>query len=156
MGEAIELGEFPPPLNLEIEMYPCSIVSLSKVREFIEEQVEDLDLSSRDLYSLVSSVDEAATNAVHHGSNENPTMSFMVGIGRSEDRLVVMVRDFGGKTFDPKYFEDICQRKSWGIRGGRGIFMMSNSMDEVMYMFNGGRSTTVCLIKYLGEGTPEG
>ena len=96
-----------------------------------------------------TSWEEAATNAVNHGSNENPTMEFIIGIGRTQDSLVITVKDFGGKTFDPQYFEGICQSKSWGILGGRGIYMMTNTMDEVMYLFNGGRSTTVCLIKYL-------
>jgi anti-sigma regulatory factor (Ser/Thr protein kinase) len=140
---------FPPELNMETVVYPCSIDSLSRVREFFEQKGDELELEDKVRKQLVSAVDEAATNAVNHGSSENPTMNFTVGIGRTKDSLIITVKDFGGKRFDPKYFEDICQSKSWGIAGGRGIFMMSNIMDEVMYIFNTGRSTTVCMIKYL-------
>jgi anti-sigma regulatory factor (Ser/Thr protein kinase) len=148
-GPLTEDRIFPPELNLEVLEYPCSIESLSRVRQFFEEKTQDLDLDDKTRNHLVSAVDEAATNAVNHGSSENPTMNFTIGVGRTKDTLIVTVKDLGGKKFDPQYFEDICQSKSWGIAGGRGIYMISNIMDEVMYLFTGGRSTTVCMIKYL-------
>ena len=148
-GPLTEDRIFPPELDLEEVEFSCSIESLSRVRGFFEERISDLGMDDRMRNHLVSAVDEAATNAVNHGSSENPTMSFIMGVGRTKNALIVTVKDFGGKKFDPKYFEDICQSKSWGIAGGRGIYMISNIMDEVMYLFNGGRSTTVCMVKYL-------
>ncbi len=148
-GSLTEDRIFPPELNLDVIEFPCSIESLSRVRAYFDEKTEDLGLDEKLRNQLVSAVDEAATNAVNHGSSENPTMDFTIGIGRTKGTLIVTVKDLGGKRFDPQYFEDICQSKSWGIAGGRGIFMISSIMDEVMYLFNGGRSTTVCMIKYL-------
>ena len=148
-GPLTEDRIFPPELDLEEVEFSCSIDSLARVRKLFEEKIRGLELDDKLRNHLVSAVDEATTNAVNHGSSENPTMNFTLGIGRTKDTLIVTVKDLGGKKFDPQYFEDICQSKSWGIAGGRGIYMISNIMDEVMYLFNNGRSTTVCMIKYL-------
>ena len=105
----------------------------------------------RTTYNAVVATDEATTNAVSHGSNLSPEMEFVVGRAEHKDCLVILVRDFGGKRFDPEYFEAISQKKTWGIEGGRGILLISRAMDEVMFLSHPGRSTTVCMLTYLGS-----
>jgi anti-sigma regulatory factor (Ser/Thr protein kinase) len=102
---------------------------------------------------LLAAADEAAMNAVDHGAALSASMDFVLGLARSAGCFVILIRDYGGKPFDPEYFEDISQKKTWGIKGGRGILLISRAMDEVMYLFDRDRSTTVCMVKYLDGPT---
>jgi anti-sigma regulatory factor (Ser/Thr protein kinase) len=65
-------------------------------------------------------------------------------------RITIIVKDYGGKPFDPTFFEEIVEKKAMGV-GGRGIKIIKEIMDEVMYIFRNGESTTLYMTKYKKE-----
>jgi anti-sigma regulatory factor (Ser/Thr protein kinase) len=148
MGE-VGAKRSPPDVELEALVLPCSPYELPKVRSFVEQAAHEHGVPDGELARLVAATDEAAMNAVDHGASLSAKIDFVVSLGAKEKCLVILVKDHGGKHFDPEYFQEISQKKTWGLKGGRGILLISRAMDEVMYLFDRDTSTTVCMVKYL-------
>lgn len=127
---------------------PCHPRFLKKAREFVSTVLSDIDISNKERFAIELSLDEAAMNAIDHGSAINASMDFEIRCGLRNGKLILLIKDYGGKPFDPNYFEKLAGKKSWGY-GGRGISIIKQLMDEVMYSFHTGESTTVCMIKQL-------
>lgn len=132
---------------LELRM-DCNPINIRKVREHIHKLATELSYSSRDIFHLELVVDEACVNAIEHGSSSSCTMQFQLESYKTEENLIIIVKDFGGKYFNPNYFERICKQKTWR-KGGKGIHIIKELMDEVMYILNKGTSTTLCMVKRL-------
>ncbi|MDP7421984.1 MAG: ATP-binding protein [bacterium] len=127
---------------------PCHPRHLKKAREFVSNILGDIEVSNKERFAIELSLDEASMNAIDHGSAINAEMHFDIRCGLRNGKLILLIKDYGGKPFDPNYFEKLAGKKSWGY-GGRGISIIKQLMDEVMYSFHKGESTTVCMIKQL-------
>lgn len=131
---------------------PCQPAFLRVVRESTGLICDRLNLGMKDRFQLELVMDEACMNAIDHGSAIRPDMIFQVSYILEKERLVILIKDFGGKPFNPDYFERLAEKKTWG-HGGRGIHIIKQLMDEVMYFFSNGRSTTLTMVKHLPERT---
>lgn len=127
---------------------PCQPAYLRSVREVTNQICDHLHLEMKDRFQLELVIDEACMNAIDHGSAIRPDMNFQVSYILEKGRLIILIKDFGGKPFNPDYFERLAEKKTWG-NGGRGIHIIKQLMDEVMYFFSNGRSTTLTMVKYL-------
>lgn len=127
---------------------PCHPRFLKKAREFVSDILSGVKVTNKERFAIELSLDEASMNAIDHGSAINASMDFEIHCGIRNGKLILMIKDYGGKPFDPDYFERLAGKKSWGY-GGRGISIIKQLMDEVMYSFHQGESTTVCMIKQL-------
>ena len=128
--------------------YPCHPKYIQEIRNEFQKIAEKYKIPMAHLFKLELVIDEACMNAIDHGSALNKEQDFDFSIEVSEKKITILVRDYGGKSFDPQYFEAIAHKKTWG-HGGRGIFLIKSIMDEVMYCFNKGRSTLLVMTKYL-------
>jgi len=126
----------------------CHPRVLAQVKQEFGRIADRFNIPLKARFKLELAIDEACINAIDHGSLINSDMNFEIAFKVYEDRLFIKVKDFGGISFDPDYFERLARKKSWG-HGGRGIFLINQTMDEVMYCFNKGNSTTLLMIKYL-------
>ncbi|PKK91246.1 MAG: hypothetical protein CVV64_05605 [Candidatus Wallbacteria bacterium HGW-Wallbacteria-1] len=129
---------------------PCHPRSLREVRRLTQEIGQKTALDMKDMFQLELVMDEACMNAVDHGSSINPEMKFQVCFRIEKTRIVILVRDFGGKPFNPEYFERLAEKKTWGS-GGRGIHIIKQIMDEVMFFQRPGESTLLTMVKYLSH-----
>ncbi len=139
------------PLRVEHQMeFPCHPRHLDEVRSFVAGVWEKLDIPMALRFQLDLVLDEACMNAIDHGSRFSEEMTFSLGIGRRGDDLILLIKDRGGKSFDPDYFEKMAKR---GVmeEGGRGIFLINQMMDEVVYLFNPGKTTLLYLVKKVVE-----
>jgi serine/threonine-protein kinase RsbW len=126
----------------------CNPQNIREVRRQVRELADKLNYPSSDRFHLELAVDEACVNAIEHGSSSSCSMIFELEFYKNEHNLIILVKDFGGKHFNPNYFERICKQKTWR-KGGKGIHIIKELMDEVMYILNQGRSTTLCMVKRL-------
>lgn len=127
---------------------PCSLKQVRVVKqrliEFIGEDIYD----EEQVFNLQLVLDEAVINAIDHGSANNLDLSVDIKFRLNHDRLSIYIKDYGGKAFNPDFFEKIASKKSWG-RGGRGIFLIKDFMDEVNYVFDPNKSTMLFMAKEL-------
>ena len=138
---------------LELRM-ECIPINIRKIRQQVRQLAMELKFQSSEVFHLELVVDEACVNAIEHGSSSSCTMQFELEFYRTDENLVIIVKDFGGKSFNPNYFERICKQKTWR-KGGKGIHIIKELMDEVMYILNQGSSTTLCMVKKLPPPQPE-
>ena len=126
----------------------CNPINIRKVREQVHRLATELKFSSKDIFHIELVVDEACVNAIEHGSSASCTMQFELEFHKTSENLIIIVKDFGGRAFNPNYFERICKQKTWR-KGGKGIHIIKELMDEVMYILNKGATTTLCIVKRL-------
>ncbi|MDQ7821807.1 MAG: ATP-binding protein [Candidatus Eremiobacteraeota bacterium] len=138
-------GEMTKLVELRLQ---CNPLNIRVVREHVHRLATELGYSSREIFHIELVVDEACVNAIEHGSSATCSMDFIIGFHRTEKNLIILVKDFGGRTFNPNYFERICKQKTWR-KGGKGIHIIKELMDEVMYILNPGSFTTLCMVKRL-------
>ncbi len=123
----------------------ANIKELKKNTKEIMGLCESLNLQADDRYMLEMVLNEALSNAIQYGT-QSKQQTIQVKIEVIDKTFSVSIRDQGGRLFDPEYFENIALLKDWG-KGGRGIFLMKDYMDEVHYMIYPNESTILFLSK---------
>jgi len=107
---------------------------LEVIRE-IWDLLGDCKLASEVLFRIRLAIDEAIINAITHGHGESidfPNTPVMVDCLIDNKSIAIRVTDTG-LGFDPKAIPDpTLEENLWKITG-RGIFLMRESMDEVIY-----------------------
>jgi serine/threonine-protein kinase RsbW len=146
----------PEPVTTETKVLrvPAALSSIEKAKSFVVEIATAMGFGQLDLFQLELVMDEACTNAVDHGSTCNKSLEVIITCVISADKLVILVKDFGGRPFNPQFFERLAEKKTWGM-GGRGIKIIKEIMDEVMYVFLGGKSTLLYMSKRMKKGEQE-
>lgn len=107
---------------------------LEVIRE-IWNLLSDRNLASEVLFRIRLAVDEAIINGITHGHGESidlPNTPVMVDCLIDDKNIAIRVTDTG-LGFDPKTIPDpTLEENLWKITG-RGIFLMRESMDDVIY-----------------------
>lgn|GEM_PF-1124437 len=112
---------------------PATADSLPRIREFITKVGKRYRLSKHEINALKISIDEACTNIIKHGYQDNSgNIKLRVSIG--VDQMIVELID-QGKSFDPNL---VCEANvqdyvSSGKKGGLGIFIMRKFLDAIDY-----------------------
>ena len=128
---------------------------IEKVKQFVVSIAERLEFPPIEMFQIELVVDEAYANAADHGSECSKEKEVHVRCIIEGKKLIIIIKDFGGKPFNPEFFERIADKKTWGI-GGRGIKIIKEIMDEVMYFFVTGVSTTLYMVKERREPAADG
>ncbi|RMH70178.1 MAG: ATP-binding protein [Gemmatimonadetes bacterium] len=126
--------------------FPTQLKYTKTAREFIQEVMVEVGVPQSLHLKIMLAVDEAVGNAINHGGSNTGDTEIILTCRMRGTVLEILVEDFGGKPFDPTYFERIAKAKTWG-KGGRGILLINRIMDEVMYIFEEGKSTLVYMAK---------
>jgi len=96
--------------------------------------------------------DEAITNAIIHGNRSNPDKKVSIQIYVSPNRFRMRVRDEGG-GFDVAKLADPTRGEALLRSSGRGVYLMRNIMDSVVFKEGG---CVVELEKLNGHGGENG
>ena len=119
---------------------PANDEDPTPVVEFVSEELEQYDYSSRALYQIEVAIEEILVNIVSYaGLTENDGIEIRCGVFEDPLRAVVQFID-GGIPFDPLAKEDPDVTLSAADRpvGGLGVFMVKQSMDDVKYEYKDG------------------
>ena len=123
--------------------FPARPDILSDARRMVEGCASQTHLSKEQTEDLLTAVDEAAANAIRHGSpKEGPNARLRIICQHTENWLEVRVRDFGTGFAVP----EVPTMPAPDAMGGRGLPLMVALADSVA-IASSPEGTTVTLIK---------
>ncbi len=131
--------------QIEIKL-PSDPRFLKVVRSSISHVGEICRLSDEECNAVTIAVDEAISNVIKHTYNGDNQQLIVVSIDIMDDRLQIILRDFGKKV-DPK---TIKPRNLDDIRpGGLGVHLIKTTMDIVQYDNSLDVGNQLTMTKYL-------
>lgn len=130
---------------LQIQI-PCELRQVKNVRQLMNEFCKEVNFSKEDILNLEIALNEGLSNAIEHGSFANKKKLVDVEFNIEGRSFIIKIKDYGGKEFNPEFFERISLKKDWG-HGGRGIYLMKSIMDELSYVFFPGQYTLLYMSK---------
>ena len=126
---------------------PANDEDPTPVVEFVSEELEQYDYSSRALYQIEVAIEEILVNIVSYaGLSEADGVEVRCEFLEDPLRVVVQFLD-GGVPFDPlaKEDPDTSPEATVDREGGLGIFMVKQMMDDVSYAYEDGKNTLTIL-----------
>lgn len=139
-----------PPTNLSNSsntksgsaVIPSDEVAALDVQDQIIELLESFSFSDRDLFSIRLALAEAITNAIRHGNRMDPSKTVTFEWTVTAQRISVNITD-EGTGFDPALLIDPTEEENLERPGGRGVLLIRNFMDEVIYNAQGNSLTMI-------------
>ena len=119
---------------------------LDSVHSLSEHLIDAVGFAPDDSYWMVTAVREAVTNAVIHGNRERPGTRVDVSFELADDSIRITVKD-QGEGFDPDALPDPVSEEHLLDASGRGVFLMHQLMDEVIYDFPDSGGTILMMMK---------
>lgn len=106
------------------------------VESFIDNIKDKYDLND-DIYgNVMIAVIESVNNAIHHGNQKNKNKNVLLKLSLDQNSITFHIAD-EGNGFDYKHLPDPTAAENLDKPGGRGIFLMRNLCDEVVFLNNG-------------------
>lgn len=127
--------------NIEFEL-PSAISLMHIVLEYLIKRVEKLGVCKPDQSNLFVALDEAFVNAVKHGNKFDPGKLVRITAEVSKAEAKFTIED-EGEGFDVNSIPDPLDPENLFKTSGRGVLLMYNIMDEVMYNDRGNRLTMI-------------
>ena len=119
---------------------PSTVGKIKFVQNIIELLREDLELDEELFSDVLVSTTEALVNAVLHGNKENPALSVSTCFMITDRYLKVSVED-AGKGFNTKKKVSAFRSINPDMVFGRGLFIIHELADEVVFSEQGRRIT---------------
>ncbi len=126
------------------------------IRQFVREAAAALGAGPQTICSLELAVDEAACNVITHGYRGRPGM-IDVEVERDGDVLTIRVRDLA-PPFDPTRVPDpdLTVPPAERRLGGMGIYLIRQSVDEMLYRATPEGGNELTLKKRLNKEQDDG
>src|SRR5262245_23954883 len=123
---------------------------LAEIRDFVQEAGEKLLVPNKILANTKLAVDEACTNVVKHGYRGESGFIEVVITGNGRE-FSIAIKDTG-RSFDLRNVKspDLKMYVETRKRGGLGVFLMNQLMDEVRYRA-GHDGNVLAMSKRLGK-----
>lgn len=99
---------------------PSSLENLSLIRALVKSYLEFHKVEAKDIFQLLTVVDELATNVVEHGYQYNPG-DIIIEVEKLNDLIVLIVEDNGIGFDDSKVSKE---------EGGMGLFLARSIADN--------------------------
>lgn len=112
--------------------------SITKVESFIDEIKGHIDFSN-DIYgNMLITLTEAVNNAIYHGNKGDTSKNIYIAAEYLDNNLIFFVRD-EGSGFDYNDLPDPTSKENLDKPDGRGIFLMKQLSDLIVFSENGSR-----------------
>lgn len=121
---------------------PSKLESVQKVEEIIDNLYDSFNLTKDCYGNILIAITEAINNAIIHGNKKELTKFVQLQIAIKTEFLYFTIKDEGcGFDYndipDPTLPDNLCKES------GRGVFLMRNLADKVIFENNG---STIILI----------
>ena len=110
--------------------------NVASVEPYVEKLVAKYQISPDVYGNILISLTEAVTNAITHGNNNDVSKTVMVNLKKHEDKIAFYITD-EGSGFDYANLPDPTAPENLLKIGGRGVFLMRQLSDEVLFSNNG-------------------
>jgi len=129
---------------------------LDKVNELISQLFLRTDLAPDEIWNLKLAMHELGINAIEHGNKLDPKKQVKVSCALYTEKLEFVIED-EGEGFDPSSIPDPTAPEGIRRDRGRGIYLVSQLVDEIEYI-NGGCMAK--MVRHLNKprraGAPKG
>ena len=122
-------------LSIEIA---SKLDSIAEVESLIDNVCEELKLNEDHYGNILIAVTEAVNNAIIHGNKYSLEETVKVDVVKSDAHVLFTVSD-KGEGFDYNNLPDPTAPENLEKPDGRGIFLMKNLSDEVVFESNGSK-----------------
>lgn len=108
--------------------------NLSIVRSALEEFALTCGANHKTVFDLQLAVDEAFTNIIKHAYGYDEQQDVAIFMRQENKKLIISLSD-NGKSFDIDRYQkpDVRNRIKLKKRGGVGVYLMTQLMDEVTF-----------------------
>lgn len=114
------------------------LINIKKVRSFLEEVFVNLNLEKTHFNRIFLCLSEAVSNAIIHGNQCVSCKKVSVSISHTNNFLTIEVID-EGVGFNVEMVKDPTLSENLKKESGRGIFLMKNICDDVLFLDDGRR-----------------
>ncbi|MBV6644258.1 MAG: ATP-binding protein [Cyclobacteriaceae bacterium] len=115
---------------------PSLTENIRIIESFIDNAREKFSLND-DIYgNIMIAVTESVNNAILHGNKKDKGKNVNIQLQLEENMIKFQVAD-EGKGFDYENLDDPTSPENLDKPGGRGIFLMKNLCDEVVFKEDG-------------------
>jgi len=123
-----------PPQMLRLSSDPKNVEC---IEPFVEKLVEKYKITPDTYGNILISLTEAVNNAIRHGNGEDENKTVQVSIQQvSKSKIAFQITD-EGPGFDYESVPDPTLPENLLKIGGRGVFLMRQLCDNVLYHNNG-------------------
>jgi serine/threonine-protein kinase RsbW len=130
------------PDSLRWEETLSTLTEMSSVISHLGSILTSLGYPEEDRLNIRLALEEAVTNAIHHGHRSDPTRQVCLTFSLSPRHVLVRVQD-QGPGFDPRQLPDPLDPANLDRPCGRGVFLMHATMTRVRYNARG-NAVTLC------------
>jgi len=123
-------------INNSLE-FSSDIQNIGIVEKLIKNQAMTCELNTEVYGKLLIAVVEAMNNAIVHGNNLNKDKKVKVSFVIDNDQIEYSITNEGNGIFDPEEAPDPTLPENIEKEGGRGVFLIKNLADEVIYSEDG-------------------
>ncbi len=110
--------------------------NVSHIESFVEHLVDKYGLSPDVYGNILISLTEAVTNAIIHGNDNDKTKKVLVRLKKRKNKLAFLISD-EGRGFDFDNLPDPTAPENLLKIGGRGVFLMRQLSDDIVFYDNG-------------------
>lgn len=118
---------------------PSADENIASVNTFIRKVQSEYPMGDKRRLDILTSVNEAVTNAIHHGNRDDRKKKVTVSLEvRQTGKFIICITD-EGKGFPWKDAPDPLSGKGLQKVGGRGIFIMRKLADRLIFNKKGNK-----------------
>ncbi len=124
----------------------ATIENLTQVLEFIDTELENAECDMKNQVKIDMAVEELYVNIAHYAYHDKIGKAQILFDVDSDNRVIITLID-SGVHYDPlaKDDPDISLSAEEREIGGLGIYMVKQSMDEVLYEYTDGQNKTTII-----------
>jgi serine/threonine-protein kinase RsbW len=111
---------------------PADFQSLVDVENLVDRVCQTVGIQEDAFGNVLIAVTEAVNNAISHGNKQDSTLNIEVAVGDSLSSFCFRIND-QGKGFDYDNLPDPTAPENILKENGRGIFLMRNLSDDVVF-----------------------
>ena len=112
---------------------PADVTSITPVVEWVMDFIREAGCAVGKEFDVETSLREALSNAIIHGSKNDPTKIVQFCVACDKNRGVLIVVRDQGEGFDPSKVANPLVGENLFSEHGRGVYLINQLMDEVKY-----------------------
>lgn len=126
-------------VHLHLEL-PSRLSEVGHLQKAIVDAAKQFDYDQRVEFALRLAIDEAVTNAIRHGNDNDPSKVVKIEAEFTANLITVTIED-QGSGFDPYDLPDPTLEENIDRPHGRGVMLMNAYMTTVAYNESGNKVT---------------
>ncbi|UXP33243.1 ATP-binding protein [Reichenbachiella agarivorans] len=128
----------------------CAREKLKEIREFVAEVLGNMGLAENDAHKIILAVDEVCANLIIHSNQCQASERLELFVEDNGDRKVIFeIIDYGQGfeycNYEEPDLEEIIRKRK---KGGLGIMLVRNIMDEVEFKIEKNRNICRMMKKF--------